>query len=554
MTPDHQSRTKALLRRLSAPALGRLGIDPRQYWLLVDLFSTLGSRQEIAQLGGQEQSLRRATLFLFVIFSLFSGFMVYLGLPAILYLVIFLMITALQLSMLLLPEVAATLVNPFEVTVLAHQPITGKTWSIAKVTHLVRVTVYIVCGLNLVPAVLGVFLLDVGDSLTISYPIMHLSVALGLGMIVGLACCSMFGWLIRYVPPKRLQAIAALIQLLPMLLMFGAMTWGRLAEETIDWTQIVGSNDSLWSVIRTIPATPVTLVITILALLSIWAFVFGLRALSSNQLIRSFDQEPKTVRSAGSFGLSPMSLVSSRLGNQIQRSGFEYMSKIAVRDWQFWRNILSMIAPVLCGLGYMLVRDSDSSPFSSGFTSVHFMPHLLGFTVLMSCRFSAYGSDYKSAWLFVTIPGRFVHFFAQGVTLSLFLSIVILPHMIGVVVSVWSWPLTDLALFGVFSVAVTTLYLCVGVGSIGSIPFGKQFEPDKKILTPFFMYMWALCMAGAVGIQFLLFLSHYAVGIATLTLSVVAVLLAKNSITRLAVDIKVHLDELALHQSTQPIT
>ena len=78
---------KALIRRLSVSALARLGIDPRQYWLLVDLFSTLGSRQEIAQLGGQEQSLRRATLFLFVIFGLFSGFMVYLGIPAILYLV-----------------------------------------------------------------------------------------------------------------------------------------------------------------------------------------------------------------------------------------------------------------------------------------------------------------------------------------------------------------------------------------------------------------------------------------------------------------------------------
>lgn len=549
MTPDRRSRTKALLRRMSASALGRLGIDPRQYWLLVDLFSTLGSRQEIAQLGGQEQSLRRATLFLFVFFGIFSGFMVFSEIPAILYFVAFLLMTALQLSMLLLPEVAATLVNPSEVTVLAHQPITGRTWSIAKVTHLVRVTVYIVLGLNLVPAILGAYLPGVSNSLIIGYPIMHLSVALGLGLVVGLACCSVFGWLIRYVPPKRLQAIAALIQLLPMLLMFGAMTWGRVVGETIDWTPIMGYDGDLWSAIQTIPATPATLAAAILALLSIWAFVFGLRALSSNQLIRSFDQGTKTSRSTGSFGLSPLIFVSSRLGNQIRRSGFEYMSRIAMRDWQFWRNILSMIAPVLCGLGYMIVRDSDGSPFS-GFTSVHFMPHLLGFAALIGCRYSAYGSDYKNAWLFVTIPGRFVPLFAQGVTMSLFLSIVVLPHIIGVVVSAWSWPLTDLALFSAFSVAVTTVYLCVGIGSIGSIPFGKQFEPDKKILTPLFMYLWAICMAGAVGIQFLLFLSYYAVSIAVTVLSVAAVLLAKNSIARLATDIKVHLDELALQQST----
>lgn len=552
MTHGRLSRLKALIRHLSASALGRLGIDAHQYWLLVDLFGTLGSRQEIAQLGGQEQSLRRATLFLFLSFSLLAGIMVYFGTPAILYFIAFLMITALQLSMLLLSEVAATLVNPSEATVLAHQPITGRTWSLAKVTHLVRVTVYIVFGLNFVPAGLGSLLPDVRTSLMIGYPIMHLSVALGLGLIIGLACCSVFGWLIRYVPPKRLQAIAALIQLLPMLLMIGGMSWGRAAGETIDWTQLISLNDDLWPAIQTIPATLATLAIAILVLLSIWAFVFGLRALSSNQLIRSFDQGLKTPRRTGSFELSPLFLLSSQLGNQIQRSGFEYASRIAMRDWQFWRNILSFSAPILCGLGYMIIRESNDSPFSSGFTSVHFLPHLLGFTALMSCRFSAYGSDYKSVWLFVLIPGGFVRPFVQGVAMSLFLSIVVLPHMIGVIVSIWFWPFSDLALFSAFSVTVTTLYLCVGVGLIGGIPFGKQFEPEKKILTPFFVFTWGLCMAGAVGIQFLLFLSYYAAGIATFVLSVVAIIFARNSISRFAVDVKVHLDELAIHRSTQP--
>ena len=534
------------MRRLSAPALGWLGIDPRQYWLLVDLFNTLGARQEIAQLGGREQSLRRATLFLFVFFGLFAGFMAYFGIPSILYFIVFQFMTALQLSMLLLPEVAATLVNPSEVTVLAPQPITGRTWSIAKVTHLVRITVYIVFGLNLVPAILGSLLPGTSSSLMIGYPIMHLSVALGLGLIIGLACCSVFGWLIRYVPPKRLQAVAALIQLLPMVLMFGAMSWGRVVEDTIDWTHVMGPDGGAWSAVQTIPMTSTALAVTILALLSMWAFAYGLRALSSNRLVRSYDQEIKTSRGIGSSRLSLLFFISSRLGNQVRRSGFEYMSKIAMRDWQFWRNILSMSAPALCGLGVMLIRGSHGSPFSATFPSVHFLPHMLGFTALMCCRFSAYGSDYKNAWLFVTIPGQFIPLFVQGVTMSLFLSIVIFPHLIGIVVAVWFWPFIDLALFSTFSVAVTALYLCVGVGVIGGIPFGKQFEPEQKILTPFFMVIWGLCMAGAVGIQFFLFLSHYAVGIATLVLFVIAVILAKYSVSRLAADFRVHLDELAL--------
>ena len=37
--------------------LRRCGIEPRRYWILVDLFETLGKRQEVARMGSDAYSL-----------------------------------------------------------------------------------------------------------------------------------------------------------------------------------------------------------------------------------------------------------------------------------------------------------------------------------------------------------------------------------------------------------------------------------------------------------------------------------------------------------------
>lgn len=545
MTVEHELPRGRLIERLSAPALGRLGIEPRQFWLLVDTLRTLSLRQEIPHLGGRENSMRFAMIFLFIAFSLFAAMMVFSDMSTDLYLFIFAAITAFQIAVALLPEIAANLVNPSEVTVLAHQPISGATWTFAKITHLLRVIVYMVIALNGAPAFFGLLLLHSTDRQMVGYPIMHLAITFGIGIIVGLACCSIFGWAIRFTPPKRLQAIAAVIQLVPMVLMIGFMTWGRLFVETASmrYADLVTNP---WSMLETTLGLSSTSLVAVLVLLSIWALVFGLRALSSNRLIRSHDQDIDSRRKANSWELDIRSLISARLANQVRRSGFVYMSIIMMRDWQFWRNLFAVSIGASCGLGYALVRGWDGTPFNSGFNTVHLFPHLLGLTTLLGCRFLAYGNDYKCAWLFTTMPRHFVDPFAQGVTIFLLSFVVGLPHLASLLTFVWFWPFIDLALFVTFSALVTSIYLLIGLGYIEGIPFGRQYDPEKIMLSFFFFLIWGLGMAATFGIQLLLFLSYYAVIGAILVLSITAIILAKSSLSQFATDIKVHLDELAV--------
>ena len=108
---------------------------PRRYWILVDLFETLGARLELAGMG-DASSLRAVTVLWFLLSSFVSLVLVASGSAPGTYLGIFLALTVFQLGVVLVAEVAESLVNPVDGLVLAHQPVNGATWSGAKL-HLV---------------------------------------------------------------------------------------------------------------------------------------------------------------------------------------------------------------------------------------------------------------------------------------------------------------------------------------------------------------------------------------------------------------------------------
>ncbi len=63
--------------------------------------------------------------------------------------------TAFLLVTVLISEAGNSLLNPAEAMVLAHQPISGATYTAAKLSHLLSIVLYLVPGINLVPALAG---------------------------------------------------------------------------------------------------------------------------------------------------------------------------------------------------------------------------------------------------------------------------------------------------------------------------------------------------------------------------------------------------------------
>src|SRR5579863_2060312 len=122
----------ALRNVLRGPAasrlLVRLGIDPKRFWLLVDLFGSLNQRRDMLnQLGRDRATLKVVSILYTVIMGLISLGFAASGSPEATYLSIFLGMTGLLMFSILIPETSNSLINPVEGLILVHQPVNGAT-------------------------------------------------------------------------------------------------------------------------------------------------------------------------------------------------------------------------------------------------------------------------------------------------------------------------------------------------------------------------------------------------------------------------------------------
>lgn len=502
--------------------LRRCGIEPRRYWILVDLFETLGKRQEVARTGSDAYSMRTLT----IIWCFFSGVlsivMAAFGANAGVYLLVFLALTAFQLSLLLIPEIAEGLVNPVEGLILAHQPVNGATWLAAKLTHLIRIVVYVVAAVNGVPALVPLLGPSGEGFLPFIHPFMHLLAALGVGLVVGFLCCSLFGWLVRFVPARRLKAAAAMVQVIPMFIGASFHFLSAWMNDLVDWAMSIEPPETWLGIGDGVPGGfPVVLAAVGVAITTV-AVVPGLRALSVDHLIRvsSLMHSGAQVGRRGRKRWEAGPWIARFAGGQAGRAGYEYLRLMMVRDWQFRKNMGLNAAYVIVFLVVLLVAGREVTPFASEFAVTHFLPHLIGLIVFFSCLFLAYGNDYKAAWWFSIVPGLSFRPFVRGIHGGLWVLLVAGPNLVCFLVLAWSWGVRDALWVIAFSTAVASLYLAVGLRLIDGIPFAKQTPPARQVVTLAMMVIYFVVLTIAIGIQYLVFRSVVAVAAVTIMVSV----------------------------------
>ena len=526
-------------RLLHGPAftalLERCGIDVRRFWLLVDLFETLGARQEVVGMGN-DYSMRGLMNIWFVLSAGISVLAAAFGAPPGFYLAGFLALTVFQLGVLLFPEIAESLVNPVDGLILAHQPVDGVTWSAAKAAHLTKIVAYAVTGLNAVPALVGLALAHDDTTLRLAYPFLHFLVALVVGMIFALLCCSVFGWLVRIVPVRRLKAAAAMVQVLPMLAMLGFNSRDLIRETVSGWAAAIEVPAGWLAAVEAVPGGLATMLGAAGVVVTPAAVVFGLRAFSRDHLIRV-----SSLMSAGGARrrrrwrwANPGPWTAGWTGGQAGRAGFDYLRTLMAHDWQFRRNMAQVLPGPIFGFIALLVAGRDASPFGPDFAFAHFLPHVFGITAVFVCMFLAYGNDHKGIWCFAVTPAFAGRPFARGIHAALSLLLIVVPHAGWLLLLAWSWGVRDAVLFAAFSTAVAFLYLGSSLRLIEGVPFGKQTPPARSSLLFGVMMLYTVGLAIGVGIQYLLFRSVAAVVVATLVAGLGAYFVTRLTLTGFA--------------------
>ena len=157
----------------------------------------------------------------------------------------------------------------------------------------------------------------------------------------------------------------------------------------------------------------------------------------------------------------------------------------------------------------------------------------------------AYGNDFKAVTWFFTAPDSCFRSFAGGIHAALWLLLAAVPNLLALPVLAWFWPTWGAVLFVAFSMAVTSLYLGVGLRLIDGVPFGKQAAPTRSVVGLGLMLVFFMAAGVAFGIQHLLFRSGVAGALVTLVTGAGARFLTRGVLDDFAARIRLQLQQAA---------
>jgi hypothetical protein len=468
--------------------LAAVGVHPQQYQVLVDLFGTLGERKELlGNLGMDRHAMNLTSLGLLIpgailaLFAFGSGSLATFN-------IITLAMSSVMLSMLLVLEASNSFLNPAEVAVLAHRPIAGSTYFVAKLTYLVLVVLRATIALNGPAALAGL----VKPEARWFYPVTHFVAACAAGLFLALVTCAVLGLLFRIVPASRVRSAALWVQLVVSMLPLANVARrpiGNLVAAIaprasgVDWSFVPitwfnaiammgqgGGRVSLrW------PAA-VSMIVSAI-------FIgFGVRSLSAGYMTRIVG----VMRSRGKRWRVPLRgsplgrLVRTLTGRPSGQAAAGFMSCMMRRDWQFRRGVIPVAVPLFVMAPIMLRTGVGAAPFGPGrFSVVGLLPVLLTIVTLVICLVISYSDHYRGAWIFVVAPKIGMRAFVRGVYWSLWLPFLALPFVVVMMVFSAYWGVVDAALFTAYGLAVASFLLSLQVLVVDALPFTSAPSAER---------------------------------------------------------------------------
>jgi hypothetical protein len=531
---------------------GMIGIDVRQYRVLLDLFSTLSDRLEFM---GLTAGLNKA-----VGFYIFGSLLLSLpalgnpSLPA--YLLLVIGFSMFALLWILLMDAANSIMNPDEASVLAHQPIRGATYVAAKLTHILVIVAVIIPALNVIPAIAGLHL----RGSRWFYPLTHLMAAYLAGLFVAFLVCGMYGWLFRFISPANMKNASLWLQLIAFIVMpvfqqiaiwAGAgrlrIAGALLRASWMPWRWFVavgltGHSDypgfSGWE------AGAACLVTCILIAL-------GLRAFRADYMAKVADLIQGSASQANRRSRMPLlnPLIRRLTGAPSGYGAFSFLSTMFCRDWNFRRQVIPLVVPFLIAPLAAVIYSIRKSPFVSGsfaivnFSLMHLLPHFLGLILVVACMLVPYTAEPKGAAVFVNLPIGRLRPFVRGIYASLLMPMVIL-HIFLLVPCIWFWGAIQGVLFTCFSVALISIYAGLAILLVDGFPFANAFKPSAAKAMPVIYLAAAIPALFFAAIQWLVFHSALLVLVSITVLALLAYVIAHFSLGRLENTVRVNLTQL----------
>jgi hypothetical protein len=546
------SNVKTLQFRIVGKPGDFLGINFRQYRILLHLFSTLSDRLEFM---GMIAGLDKAVGF-YLVGSLLLSMAVFANpsLPG--YLLFMIGFSMFSILWILLMDAANSIMNPDEASVLAHQPIRGATYVAAKLTHILIVVGAVIPALNLIPAIAGLRL----HGSRWFYPLTHLLAAYLAGLFIAFLICGLYGWMFRFISPANLKNAALWLQLITFLVMPAFQQLAILAGA--DKLRAAGTFlRSSWMPWRWFVAIGLTghsgypgfsaWKAGAACLMTCLFIALGLRAFRTDYMTKVADlmqgSASRANRRSRASWLSPM--IRKIAGAPSGYGAFSFMSIMLRRDWNFRRQMIPVVVPFLVAPLAAVISSIRKSPFVSGnyairdFSLMHLFPHFLGMILAMACLLISYSAEPKGSAIFINLPIGRLRPFVRGIYSSLWMPVAIL-HLCLLGPCVWFWGIAHGVLYICFSVALVSVYASLAILLIDGLPFANAFKPSMAKALPLIYLAAAIPILFFAVIQWLVFYSALIVLVMAAAMALLAFVIAHFSLGRLEEKARINLTQL----------
>lgn len=507
-----------------------LGADPHQYRLLLKTDKLVRTRRESSK--GFLSDSPALLVALYAISSIFISLSAFaLDGFSFTLLTLFVSMTLMAFTVISRLEVV---INPTDYPMLAHMPISSRTYFLVKFTRVLLYVVVFAGVLNVPPAIFGIW----SKNAPLLFPAIYLPISfMATFFVIGLVS-AFYGYLIKLYRWEKFRDLVAYSQLLLAILV--PLSY-YLLPLLISMLRIAGTDSDHIAASKWIYLLPYSwfagfvhltlgeiqvhfLYLSILAVVSTVLLVMiplGRISLTYSEHLSFLLESSNIVRKVSR---ARHKRLATFLKNTETRAGFELVSIYLKRDRNTKTRLFAKLGVSLAVVVPMMptIPELMGHPFNIGLAigvSIYsFCVCAYGVSCLLSIlRFS---EDWKAVWIFTTVPVESYDGFFKGAKLAI-IAYFITPYFIiltGIYVFLWS-PFSAVV-YILPSLMGSLCYLSSCWASMVTLPFSQEPQEKKGIddLVPFVLGL--VVFSGILGIQYIAYQFHISFYITVYTVTI----------------------------------
>ena len=499
-----------------------LGASPTQYSYLLEIEKTVEKRALERKDGLPQLSLAVTCVFCFIISVLLTFMPFLLPMDTFTYALTGITMSMMMIGIWTIPYFDI-LLSPINYLVIAHTPVSSRTYFLVKLTQIATYTVLLLACLNLMPAIGGIWIRGTESSpFQFLFPIVYLPVVFMAGLFTLGVMTTFAGYLTKLYTKKTLRNIAQYAQFIfPALFPTIIIIFSHLLP--------VIPKDKLTATLKWFYALPngwfagtVSLALgqieqdfLILAGLAIASTLF-LVLVPLRSIAKSYSEYLSYLLESGSRQKTKLQvktpLFARMFRNRTIRAGLCLSRAYMCRDKHILRQFFASIGTVIM-LVVIFTRDSSSYMtwphhsnaigFSPGFTGTFYFAGISVVTGFISPV--RYSEHWKAAWILALAPLSAPRDLWRGVQATAFLYIVVPCTLLMFGIATFIWGI--LGIFYVLPGLTVLLYFVILYPKpLSNLPLAEEVVQQQMAFEAVVPIISSLFVIGVfVGIQLLTF-------------------------------------------------